>query len=77
MKNYIKWIILVNFCQHWFDHIPNPPYTLMSMLDIILLKQESELYHHLVTKGIRCVDYVWDWMCNGFKTVSCNYKLIC
>jgi len=34
-----------------------------------MLKQEPELYRHLATKGIRCVDYMWNWMCSAFTCI--------
>jgi len=61
--------ILTNYCQHWFDHIPQAPYTVLSMMDIVMLKQEPELYRHLATKGIRCINFMWDWMCSAFTSV--------
>lgn len=61
--------ILVNWCQHWFDHIPLPPYTLLSMLDIIFLKNHPELYKHLSNLGIRAIDYAWRWLSTSFKTI--------
>jgi len=61
--------ILINYCQHWFDHIPQAPYTFLSMLDIVMLKQAPELYRHLATRGIRCINYMWNWMCSAFTCI--------
>lgn len=61
--------ILLNYSQHWFDHIPKPPYTFLSMLDIVLLKQEPQLYRHLATRGVRCIDYMWSWICSAFTSI--------
>ena len=69
-------MVSVNYCQHWFDHIPSAPYTLLSMIDIILLKLEPDLFNHLATRGVRAKDWAWKWMSNGFQTVYYSQTFI-
>lgn len=65
----------VNFCQHWFDHLPSPPHSLLSLLDIISLKMEPELYRHLAVRGVRSVNYAWKWMSTAFQMVIIELNL--
>lgn len=70
-------IFLVNWCQHWFDHIPLMPHTLLSMLDIMLLKADCELYQHLARRGIRARNYAWKWLATAFQDVIIDNSVLC
>jgi hypothetical protein len=41
--------------------------------DIILLKVEPDLFKHLANHGVRAINFAWDWMSNGFQTVTFNF----
>jgi len=36
--------IMVNWCQKWFDFIPNPPLNILSMVENVLAYHDKELF---------------------------------
>ena len=45
-------------------------------IDIILLKLEPDLFKHLANHGVRAINYAWNWMSNGFQTVSSKHFIM-
>ncbi|KAM9387323.1 TBC1 domain family member 31 [Phaethornis superciliosus] len=61
--------VVVNFCQHWFEYFPNPPVTVLSMMENVLAHHDKELLHHLLKYSVTSQVYAWPLLETLFSEV--------
>ncbi|XP_053287821.1 TBC1 domain family member 31 isoform X3 [Pleuronectes platessa] len=61
--------VIVNWCQHWFEYLPNPPLNILNMAENVLAHHDKELLQHLVDCGITSQLYVWPLLETLFSEV--------
>ncbi|XP_030122488.2 TBC1 domain family member 31 isoform X7 [Taeniopygia guttata] len=51
--------VVVNFCQHWFEYFPNPPFNVLGMVENVLAHHDKELLQHLIKYNVTSQVYAW------------------
>lgn len=51
--------ILVNYCQKWFEYFPNPPLSVLIMVEALLGHHDVALLEHLIQNEISAQIYAW------------------
>jgi len=60
---------MVNWCQKWFEFFPNPPLTILGIIETILSHNDRHLVEHFVKVNVTTQEYAWPLMQTLFSEV--------
>ena len=52
-------VVIVNYCQKWFEYYPNPPIEMLDLVEDILELHSPDLLSHFVANKITSQIYAW------------------
>ncbi|EGD80734.1 hypothetical protein PTSG_01324 [Salpingoeca rosetta] len=61
--------VLTNWCQLWFEFFPNPPLSVLNMLENLLAEHDVEVLQHFVELGMTAQGYGWPLLQTMFSDV--------
>ncbi|XP_057291272.1 TBC1 domain family member 31-like isoform X2 [Hydractinia symbiolongicarpus] len=61
--------ILLNWCQKWFEFFPNPPLSILSMIESILGHHDAALLEHFIKFKISAQTYAWPLLHTLFSEI--------
>jgi len=51
--------ILLNWCQKWFEFFPNPPISVLAIVEKLLSHHDAALLNHFVKVELSTISYAW------------------
>ena len=61
--------VLTNWARRWFEFFPNPPITLLNLIENLLSHHDDKLLQHLTQLGLTAESYAWPLMQSLFSEV--------
>eukprot|EP00795_Rhopilema_esculentum_P001525 gene1525-15971_t len=61
--------VITTWCQKWFEFFPNPPLTILGMIETVLAHSDRHLMEHLVKHNVTTQEYAWPLMQTLFSEV--------
>ncbi|XP_013005426.2 TBC1 domain family member 31 isoform X1 [Cavia porcellus] len=61
--------LIINWCQYWFEYFPNPPISILSMIENVLAFHDKELLQHFINHDVTSQLYAWPLLETVFSEV--------
>ena len=61
--------MLLNWCQKWFEYFPNPPLSILVMIEALLAHHDAALLEHFISFDISAQIYAWPMLHTLFSEI--------
>eukprot|EP00794_Sanderia_malayensis_P018697 gene18697-20585_t len=62
-------VVITNWCQKWFEFFPNPPLTILGVVETLLSHNDRHLMQHFVSVNLTTQTYAWPMLQTLFSEI--------